>query len=95
MIGDILWGIIGGAIIGFLGRLVLPGRQNISAVVTVLVGIVAAVLGGLVADWLGVGETRGIDWIKHAIQIALAAFFVWLVTRWRANRAAGTTRSTR
>jgi uncharacterized membrane protein YeaQ/YmgE (transglycosylase-associated protein family) len=81
MIGTILWAIIGGAIIGVLARLLLPGRQNISIWLTIAVGIVAALVGGLLADWLGVGETSGIDWIRHFIQIALAVLFVWLAAR--------------
>jgi uncharacterized membrane protein YeaQ/YmgE (transglycosylase-associated protein family) len=81
MIGTILWAIIGGAIIGVLARLILPGRQNISVWLTIAVGIVAALVGGLIADWLGVGDTSGIDWIRHFIQIALAVLFVWLAAR--------------
>jgi uncharacterized membrane protein YeaQ/YmgE (transglycosylase-associated protein family) len=81
MIGTILWAIIGGAIIGALARLILPGRQNISVWVTIGVGIAAALIGGLVATWLGVGETRGVDWIRHIIQLALAVLFVWLAAR--------------
>lgn len=81
MIGTILWAIIGGAIIGMLGRLLLPGRQNISVWVTIGVGIAAALIGGVLADWLGVGDTKGIDWIRHAIQIALAVLFVYLAAR--------------
>jgi uncharacterized membrane protein YeaQ/YmgE (transglycosylase-associated protein family) len=87
MIGAILWGIIGGAIAGYLARLILPGRQNISALWTVVAGILAATLGGLLATWLGVGETRGIDWWRHIIQIALAVLFVYLVARWRPGEA--------
>lgn len=91
MIGTILWGIIGGAIVGLLGRLLLPGRQNISTLMTVVVGIVAALVGGLIADWLGVGDTKGIDWIRHFIQIALAILGVWLAARLTANRTGSTT----
>ncbi|WP_117212347.1 GlsB/YeaQ/YmgE family stress response membrane protein [Allorhizocola rhizosphaerae] len=90
MLGTILWGIIGGAIIGILARLLLPGRQNISMLMTVIVGILAATLGGLLADWLGVGETAGIDWWRHIIQIALAVLGVWLVARMSSGRR-GTT----
>src|SRR5215211_4811801 len=36
-------------------------------------GIVAALVGSLIASALGVGATRGIDWIKLIIQVALAA----------------------
>jgi hypothetical protein len=41
--------------------------------------IVAALIGSLIASALGVGETRGIDWIKLIIQVALAAAGVALV----------------
>ena len=40
---------------------------------TIAIGIVAALIGSLIASALGVGETRGIDWIKLIIQVALAA----------------------
>jgi len=86
MISTILWAVIGGAFIGVLARLILPGRQYISLWLTVAVGIVAALLGGFIADWLGVGETRGIDWIRHIIQIALAVLFVWIAARLMADR---------
>ena len=95
MLGTILWGIIVGAVVGVLGRLLLPGKQNISMLVTVGVGIVAAVLGGVIADWLGVGDTKGIDWIRHFIQLVLAMFFVWLAARFLANRHGTTTGTTR
>ncbi|MEV4507630.1 GlsB/YeaQ/YmgE family stress response membrane protein [Dactylosporangium sp. NPDC049525] len=78
MIGTILWAIIGGAIIGVLARLILPGRQNISVLLTVVVGIVAALIGGLIATWLGVGKTSGVDWIRHGIQIVLAVIGVYI-----------------
>ena len=81
MIGTILWAVIGGAIIGALARLILPGRQNISVWLTIGVGIAAALIGGLIADWLGVCDTDGIDWLRHIIQIALAVLFVWLAVR--------------
>jgi len=71
--------IIVGLIVGALGRLVVPGRQNISIWVTIAIGIVAALIGGVIANALGVGNTNGIDWIKLIIQVALAAVGVALV----------------
>jgi len=75
----IISAIVVGLIIGALGRLVLPGRQDMPIWLTILIGIVAALIGSLIASALGVGETRGIDWIKLIIQVALAAAGVALV----------------
>lgn len=85
--GGIVSAIIIGAIIGALGRLVVPGRQAIPIWLTIVIGIVAALIGSLIADWLDVGSTRGIDWIELFLQIALAAVGVVLVAgRYRPGR---------
>ncbi|MFI6824243.1 GlsB/YeaQ/YmgE family stress response membrane protein [Micromonospora sp. NPDC050187] len=68
-----------GLIIGALGRLVVPGRQSIPIWLTLLIGVIAAVLGTLVAGALGVDDTRGIDWIELALQVAFAAVGVAVV----------------
>lgn len=76
LLGILIWGLFAGIIIGPLARLVLPGKQNISLIMTIVVGAIGAILGGLIADWLGVGDTDGIDWTKHAIQVGVAAVVV-------------------
>ena len=78
MFSAIISAIIVGAIIGALGRLVVRGRQNISIVATIGIGIIAALIGTFIANALGVGNTNGIDWIKLAIQVVLAAVGVSL-----------------
>ncbi|MCO8271456.1 GlsB/YeaQ/YmgE family stress response membrane protein [Actinoplanes sp. TRM 88003] len=78
--------IIVGLVIGVLGRLVLPGRQKISIWLTLLIGIVAAVIGTFLAALIGVDETGGVDWIELILQVALAAGGVALVTRARSTR---------
>ncbi|MEV6123009.1 GlsB/YeaQ/YmgE family stress response membrane protein [Streptomyces sp. NPDC052077] len=75
-----------GAVIGFLGRLVAPGRQRIGLLRTVLVGIVAALVGSALAVGLGVADTRGTDWIEWLIQIALAAVGVTALDRAMSRR---------
>jgi uncharacterized membrane protein YeaQ/YmgE (transglycosylase-associated protein family) len=76
-IGDILGLIVFGAVIGVLARLVLPGKQNINIVITVILGMLGALIGywlwGLVSDQ---GDTAGIDWIRWFISIAAAAILV-------------------
>jgi uncharacterized membrane protein YeaQ/YmgE (transglycosylase-associated protein family) len=75
----IITAIIIGAVIGALGRLVVPGRQHISIWLTVVVGIVASLLGAVIAKAVGVADTPGVDWIELAIQIGLAALGVALI----------------
>jgi uncharacterized membrane protein YeaQ/YmgE (transglycosylase-associated protein family) len=72
-VSGIISALIIGLIIGALGRLVVPGKQKIPIWLTILIGIAAAMLGTLVANGLGVGDTRGIDWIELLIQVGLAA----------------------
>lgn len=85
-ISGILTAIVIGIVIGLLGRLVLPGRQRIGIWWTLLVGIVAALVGTAIAAALDVADTQGIDWIELAIQIGLAALGVVGVERLKGRR---------
>jgi len=78
-ISTIIVALLAGLILGPLARLLVPGKQNIGIVMTVLVGAGAALVGGIIATALGVGETSGIDWIKHLIQVVLAVLGVMTV----------------
>ncbi|MBN6057772.1 GlsB/YeaQ/YmgE family stress response membrane protein [Nonomuraea sp. RK-328] len=78
-IQSILGAIVIGAVIGAVGRLLLPGRQAIGWILTVVVGIVAALVGTLIAQVLGVETTPGIDWIELVMQVVLAIVGVGLV----------------
>jgi uncharacterized membrane protein YeaQ/YmgE (transglycosylase-associated protein family) len=89
MISAIISAIVVGAIIGALGRLVVRGKQNMSMVATILIGIVAALVGTFIARALGVGDTNGIDWIKLIIQVALAAVGVSLYAGSRGRSRVG------
>lgn len=79
-ITGIITAIIIGAIIGALARLILPGRQNIPIWLTIVVGIVAAFIGTLLARALGIAtSTSGIDWIELLVQLVLAVIGVAIV----------------
>ncbi len=78
-VSGIITAIIIGLIIGALGRLVVPGKQNIPIWLTILIGIVAAIIGTFIASALGVNDTKGIDWIELIIQVVLAAVGVFAV----------------
>jgi uncharacterized membrane protein YeaQ/YmgE (transglycosylase-associated protein family) len=76
----IITAIIVGAIIGILGRLVVPGRQPIPIWLTIVVGIVAAFIGTFLARLFGLPTaTSGIDWIELVVQVVVAAILVFVV----------------
>jgi uncharacterized membrane protein YeaQ/YmgE (transglycosylase-associated protein family) len=78
----IISAIVIGAIIGALGRLVLPGRQPIPIWVTIVVGIVAAFTGTSIARAIGIPiATSGIDWLELIVQLVVAAIGVILVSK--------------
>ncbi|MER7823483.1 putative membrane protein YeaQ/YmgE (transglycosylase-associated protein family) [Streptomyces sp. CG 926] len=73
-----LWAIIVGFVLGLIAKAILPGKQHQPLWLTTLFGIAGAVLGNAVATWIGVGETRGIDWTRHLLQIVGAVVIVAL-----------------
>ena len=72
----LLGGLIAGIIIGPLARLVLPGKQAISVVMTIVLGAVGAIVGGFLYQALGGTDTEDFDWIRLAIQVGVAAIVV-------------------
>ena len=73
---NIIWIIIGGAIIGVIARMVMPGRQNIPLWATIIAGIVGMLVGNYLAVLFGVRNTGGIDWIRHILQVVVAVLAV-------------------
>ena len=68
----IVWLLIG-LVIGGLARLLVPGRQHIGLIVTILIGIVAALLGGFItAAIIGAGHTI----ITFLVALVAAALMV-------------------
>lgn len=76
-VGDILVYVLIGAVVGIIARVLVPGTGGMSWVLTLVLGIIGAVVGGYL--WRAIfGDTAGPEWIGS---ILLAALLVWLVTR--------------
>ncbi|MFF1352874.1 MULTISPECIES: GlsB/YeaQ/YmgE family stress response membrane protein [unclassified Streptomyces] len=73
-----LWAIIVGLVLGLIAKAILPGKQQIPLWLTVVFGIIGSILGNSVATWIGVNDTKGIDWTRHLLQLAGAVVIVWL-----------------
>ncbi|MBM4790952.1 GlsB/YeaQ/YmgE family stress response membrane protein [Streptomyces sioyaensis] len=71
-----LWAIIVGLVLGLIAKALIPGKQQIPLWLTVIFGMLGSVLGNWAATGLGVADTRGIDWIRHLLQLAGAVVIV-------------------
>jgi uncharacterized membrane protein YeaQ/YmgE (transglycosylase-associated protein family) len=80
---ELFWLVVTGLIVGGLGRLVLPGRQQIGLLQTSLIGIAASLLGGLLANLFDAGWL-----VRFLVAVALAAIGVTLAESRGARRAA-------
>ena len=76
--------------VGVLGRLVVPGKQRIGMLLTILVGVVAAFLGTALARAMGIPTaTSGVDWLELLVQVVVAALGVALVAGLTGRRRSG------
>lgn len=83
---QIIWIVLAGLVIGSLARLVLRGKQDIPLWLIVVTGIVGALVGNGIASAIGVRDTAGIDWIRHILQVGVAAALIAFVTPLWAGR---------
>ena len=74
--GILLW-IVFGLIAGALAKLVMPGRDPGGWIVTILLGIGGAVIGGIVSTTLGFGAISGFD--LRSLLIAIGGSLVLLI----------------
>ncbi|GAB7034335.1 GlsB/YeaQ/YmgE family stress response membrane protein [Streptomyces sp. NPDC021749] len=71
-----LWAIILGLVLGLIAKAIIPGKQRIPLWLTIIFGMLGSVLGNWAATGLGVNETKGIDWVRHLLQLAGAVLIV-------------------
>jgi uncharacterized membrane protein YeaQ/YmgE (transglycosylase-associated protein family) len=62
MVGELIGTILVGIVAGYLGRLLLPGKDSMGFVATVAVGVAGALLGWAIFTYaLGIGDDEKID----------------------------------
>ena len=68
--------IVAGLIIGALARLVKPGKQNLSLLMTLLLGLAGSVIGGVVANLLGTGDIWELNVIGFVVAVIAAVLLI-------------------
>jgi uncharacterized membrane protein YeaQ/YmgE (transglycosylase-associated protein family) len=80
-IGAIISSIVVGLIIGALGRLVIPGRQSIGLLATLMLGLIGSIVGGFVGR-----HVLHIGSLSLLLEIGIAAVAVALYAASPAHR---------
>jgi uncharacterized membrane protein YeaQ/YmgE (transglycosylase-associated protein family) len=72
MIGFVVFGLV----VGALARLAVPGRQHLSVVTTLLLGLIGSVVGGVVANAIGTGDIFELNILGAIVAIATAIVLI-------------------
>ncbi len=72
MIGFIVFGLV----VGILARVLVPGRQHLSLGMTLVLGLIGSVVGGVVANALGTGDIWELNILGSIVAIAAAVVLV-------------------
>lgn len=75
-IGSILIYLVAGLVIGLIARAIMPGRQGMGLVMTMIIGAVAAVIGGIAWEAIFGEGNEGIAWIGSII-VALVLLWIY------------------
>lgn len=65
-----------GLVVGIVARLLVPGRQHLTVWMTLLLGVVGSVVGGVVANLLGTGDLFELNIIGSLVAFASAVVLV-------------------
>lgn len=77
MIGFVVFGLV----VGVLARWLVPGRQELSLGMTVLLGVVGSIVGGVTANALGTGDVFELNVVGSLVAIAASVVLIVLGER--------------
>ena len=68
--------IVAGLVIGALARLIKPGKQNLSLIATLLLGLVGSVIGGVIANLLGTGDIFELNILGFIVAVVASVLLI-------------------
>ena len=68
--------LVAGLVIGALARLLMPGKQHLSIVMTLLLGLTGSVIGGVVANVLGTGSIWELNVLGFVVAVVSAVLLI-------------------
>jgi uncharacterized membrane protein YeaQ/YmgE (transglycosylase-associated protein family) len=70
-----------GLVVGLLARLLVPGRQHMGLLMTLLLGVVGSVIGGVVANALDTGDVWELNFLGAVVAIVAAVVLILIGER--------------
>ena len=68
--------LVAGLVIGALARLIKPGKQNLSLLVTLLLGLVGSVIGGLIAQLFNTGSIFELNILGFVLAVIASVLLI-------------------
>jgi uncharacterized membrane protein YeaQ/YmgE (transglycosylase-associated protein family) len=68
--------IVFGLVVGFVARLVVPGRQHLSLLTTLVLGLIGSVVGGVIANAIGTGDVFELNFVGSVVAILAAVALI-------------------
>jgi uncharacterized membrane protein YeaQ/YmgE (transglycosylase-associated protein family) len=73
-----VWGLF----VGIIARLLLPGRRRLGLMLTIVLGIVGSLVGGVIAtQWLDIADTNNFDFGSFLIAVLTSVVLLAVVER--------------
>lgn len=93
MIGTIIGAIVVGLIVGVLARLVMPGKQSIGLIMTVILGALGSFIGTWLTYQLGYSNSNGgFEIIPFLVGIIVAVVLIAIYLGVTGKRGSGVAR---
>ncbi|HJR24576.1 MAG TPA: hypothetical protein VJ804_03830 [Acidimicrobiales bacterium] len=72
MIGFIVFGLV----VGVLARVLVPGKQHLSLGMTVALGLIGSVVGGVVANALDTGDVLELNFVGSVVAVLASVVLI-------------------
>lgn len=73
---NIIGFLVFGLVVGAVARLIKPGKQNLSLLATLALGVVGSLIGGVVASFLGTGDMWELNILGSVVAVVAAVLLV-------------------
>jgi len=83
MMGILLW-VVFGLLAGIIARCIMPGKEHMGIFMTIILGIIGALIGGVVSTALGFGKVNGFNIYSIAIATVGSIIVLFVIHKIRA-----------